>query len=197
MTGTVPAETTPTVPPAGGAGTTPPAGGAGAVAGDLTGIVTAMLPVTDLATSVAWYRRLLGLRYVREFETDGVVTGCALADPAGGYLLSFRLRSATAGDPDLRGEHPLIFGVRDRPALERIRAHATDLGYHPTSGEHGDAAWVEVVDPDGIATRFAWPTGDMSAFSGVRFHPDGRTSFYGAPRLTSDGTDRTPDGEAR
>ncbi len=169
----------------------------GATARDLTGVVAAMLPVTDLAASAAWYGRLLGLRYVREFETDGVVTGCALADPDGRFLLSFRLRGATAGDPDLRGEHPLIFGVRERPALERIRAHAAGLGYRPTSGEHGDAAWVGVVDPDGIATRFAWPTGDMSAFSGVRFHRDGRTSFYGAPRLTSDGTDRMPDGEAR
>ncbi|MFI7708744.1 VOC family protein [Nonomuraea sp. NPDC049480] len=37
-----------------------------------------MLPVSDLASSAAWYRDLLGLEYAREFERDGVVTGCAL-----------------------------------------------------------------------------------------------------------------------
>jgi hypothetical protein len=98
-------------------------------------------------------------------------------------MISFRLRSATAGRPDLRGEHPIIVHVPDRAALDRIRARATDLGYHPTSGEHLDAAWVEVIDPDGIATRFAYPVQPPTTFTGVRFHADGRTTFYDTPQL--------------
>lgn len=152
--------------------------------GEVTGIAVAMLPVSDLAVSAAWYRDLLGLEYAREFRNDdGLVTGCALADFRTGYMISFRLRSATAGRPDLRGEHPIIVAVPDRPALDRIRARAAALGYRPTSGEHLDAAWVEVVDPDGIATRFAFPT-FPKRFVGARFHRDGRTSLYEAPHLS-------------
>jgi catechol 2,3-dioxygenase-like lactoylglutathione lyase family enzyme len=112
-----------------------------------------MLFVTDLMKSVTWYRDLLGLTYLREFENADTVTGCSLADPEAGYLLSFRLRSATAGQPDARGEHPLIFGVHDVETLDRVYAHAEALGYRPTRGAHTDAQWVEVIDPDGMSTR--------------------------------------------
>lgn len=132
-----------------------------------TGVLVAMLPVTDLAVSAAWYRDLLGMTYVREFEHGGLVTGCLLYDQQAGYGVSLRLRSTTAGQADLRGEHPLIFGVADGDALERLRRHAAGLGYDPTSGEHGDGRWVEVIDPDGIATRFVCPTTRSLRFIGV------------------------------
>jgi catechol 2,3-dioxygenase-like lactoylglutathione lyase family enzyme len=153
-------------------------------AGDITGIVVGMLPVTDLAVSAAWYRDLLGIPYLREFAgPDGVVTGCAVADLDTGYMISFRLRGTTAGRPDLRGEHPIILQVRDRAALDRVRARAQALGYRPTGGEHADAAWVEVVDPDGIATRFAVLTSPRATFMGVVFHEDGSATHYDMPRL--------------
>ena len=166
----------------------------------ITGVVVASLPVTDLATSAAWYRDLLGLDYLREFESGGVIGGCALGHPDTGYVLALRLRAATAGQPDLRGEHPLIFGVADPASLDRVHAHAAALGYRPTRGQHRDAAWVEVVDPDGIATRFAYPTRRWTRFIGIHFDGDGSDSEYDAPQLTlpapgvSHGRSGTPSG---
>jgi catechol 2,3-dioxygenase-like lactoylglutathione lyase family enzyme len=152
---------------------------------DIGGIFVAMLPVTDLARTAAWYRDLLGMTYAREFlNDDGIVTGCAIAAPDAGYLIAFRLRSTTAGAPDLRGEHPVILSVPSREALSRIESHAALLGCDPKSGEHGDAAWVEVVDPDGICLRFAYPTNNSTQFTGVHFHRDGRTTFYDTPKLS-------------
>jgi catechol 2,3-dioxygenase-like lactoylglutathione lyase family enzyme len=133
-----------------------------------SGVLSAMLFVTDLSKSVTWYRDLLGLTYLREFENGGTVTGCSLADPEAGFLLSFRLRSATAAQPDARGEHPLIFGVDDPATLDTVYAHAEALGYRPSRGEHTDAQYVEVIDPDGMSTRFAFPIGDWHRFLGVR-----------------------------
>jgi catechol 2,3-dioxygenase-like lactoylglutathione lyase family enzyme len=160
-----------------------PTGVGGIRAGDVTGVFVAMLPVSDLASSAAWYRDLLGLEYAREFERDGVVTGCALYEVHGHYGISFRLRSTTAGQPDLRGEHPIVLRVRDRSALDRIHAHAAALGYAPTRGTHRDAAWVEVIDPDGIATRFACSSVESATFTGVHFDTDGASVFYHEPKL--------------
>jgi catechol 2,3-dioxygenase-like lactoylglutathione lyase family enzyme len=153
------------------------------VPGEVTGIVQAMYPAGDLAASAAWFRDLLGLVYLREFERDGRITGCALYDPHAGYLISLRLRETLPGEAHLRGEHPVIVGVPDRATLARIAGRAAALGYEPVTGEHGDAAWVEVVDPDGTCLRFAYVTGDPSGFVGVRFGADGTITEYGEPRL--------------
>jgi catechol 2,3-dioxygenase-like lactoylglutathione lyase family enzyme len=77
--------------------------------------------VSDLARSAAWYRDLLGLDYVREFSRGGRVTGCALADWNARYL-----RATIAGEPDLRGEHPIIVEAADAAASGCVpgRGHA-------------------------------------------------------------------------
>jgi catechol 2,3-dioxygenase-like lactoylglutathione lyase family enzyme len=139
---------------------------------EITGIVAASLPVSDLARSAVFYRDLLGLTYAREFFDGHTVTGCALADFDHGFMITLRRR-----DADLRGEHPIIVAVPDRATLERIRQRITAAGYAPVAGEHADAAWLEVVDPDGMALRFAVPTAKPHFF-GVT--PDG---FYDTPRL--------------
>jgi hypothetical protein len=87
-------------------------------------------------------------------------------------MISLRRR-----DADLRGEHPVIVGVPDLPALGRIRERITAAGYASTAGEHADAVWLEVVDPDGMCLRFAVPTA-KPVFFGVT--ADG---FYDTPRL--------------
>ncbi|MFG1661378.1 VOC family protein [Micromonospora chersina] len=147
------------------------------------GIVSAMIPASDLSVSVAWYADLLGMRHFREFRRDGVVTGAAIVSSQCSFIISFRLRSTIAKQPDLRGEHPIIVSVADRSALERIRARAEARGYHPTSGEHADAAWVEVLDPDGIALRIAVRTNFAPDFMGVDFLPNGEQQFYGSSTL--------------
>ena len=122
-----------------------------------------MLPVSDIARSAAFYRDLLGLAYRREFSRGGVVTGCALRAPEDRYALALRLRDTTPGKADLRDEHPLIMRVPD--------------------GEHPDAAWIEVRDPDGICIRFAVPTRPWDSFVGLRYEDDDTPVVYDKPRL--------------
>jgi catechol 2,3-dioxygenase-like lactoylglutathione lyase family enzyme len=150
---------------------------------DVHGVLVAMLPVRDLARSAAFYRDLLGLCYRREFSRGGVVTGCALGAPGDAYALALRLRETTPGNADLRAEHPLIFRVADRSALERVHAHAVRLGFAPTRGEHLDAAYVEVTDPDGICTRFGVAKRAWDAFEGVDLAADGTATSYAKPLL--------------
>jgi catechol 2,3-dioxygenase-like lactoylglutathione lyase family enzyme len=83
---------------------------------DVTGILVASVPVRDLARSAAWYRDLLDLDYVREFSDDERVTGCGLVDRTAHYMIALRLRSTIAGEPDLRGEHPIIVEAADAGA---------------------------------------------------------------------------------
>lgn len=151
---------------------------------DIQGVLVAMLPVTDIARSAAFYRDLLGLTYRREFTRGGVVIGCALGAPGDAYAVSLRRRDTTPGNADLRAEHPLIFRVLDRAALDRVFASAQRHGFAPTRGEHADAAYVEVVDPDGICTRFGVARRPWDAFVGVCLAADGTVTEYDEPVLT-------------
>jgi catechol 2,3-dioxygenase-like lactoylglutathione lyase family enzyme len=150
---------------------------------DLTGIVQVCIPVTDLARSAAWYRDLLGLSYVREFSNDAGVTGCALADWQARYLIALRLRRDTAGNADLRGEHPIVLEAASPAAAARVRERAADLGITATSGTHADGSWIEFLDPDGIALRIVHSALGSRGFFGVHFRSDGEPSFYDTPRL--------------
>lgn len=150
---------------------------------DLRGIVQVLIPVTDLERSAAWYRDVLGLEYVREFGDADNVTGCALADWRARFLVALRLRAATAGGADLRGEHPVIIEAVDAAAAERVRARAAARGVGSTCGVHADGAWVEFIDPDGIALRIVHSAAGPREFLGVRFADDGEVVFYGTPRL--------------
>jgi catechol 2,3-dioxygenase-like lactoylglutathione lyase family enzyme len=144
---------------------------------DITGIVQVSLAVSDLARSAAFYRDALDLSYAREFGDRDNVTGCALADFDTGFMIALRRRDTTDGGGDMRGEHPVIVAVADRPALDRVFHRLAAQGFDPTRGEHADAAWVEVVDPDGMCTRFAVAHA-RPEFFGVL--PDG---CYATPRL--------------
>ena len=151
---------------------------------DLLGIVQVTIPVSDLARSAAWYRDLLGLEYVREFVSDGRVTGNALANWDARYLIALRLRSTTAAPADLRGEHPVILEAAGPEAAERVRARAAAAGIRSTSGVHRDGSWTEYLDPDGIAVRVVHSLSGPRGFLGVEFLPDAEPAFYDEPRLT-------------
>jgi catechol 2,3-dioxygenase-like lactoylglutathione lyase family enzyme len=151
---------------------------------DLTGILVVAIPVSDLARSAAWYRDLLDLEYVREFSDGEQVTGCGLADWAVPYMIALRLRSTVPGEPDLRGEHPIILEAADPAAAARLRARAEALGIPVTSGEHKDGTWLEFPDPDGIALRVIHSAAGPRGFLGV-----GADGFYDTPRLALSGVD--------
>jgi len=141
-----------------------------------------MLPVADLAASAAFYRDLFGLDYVREFSIDGVVTGCSMGRPDLSFGLSLRRRDTIPGRADLREEHPLIWSVRSRGDLAAFRQHAQELGLQPTAGEHDDAAWVEVFDPDDIGVRVVFVTRGWTEFHGYEMR-DGVPHHVSAPIL--------------
>ncbi len=149
---------------------------------DLLGIVQVSVPVTDLARSAAWYRDLLDLQYVREFGDRHDVSGCALADFASHYMIALRRRDTTAEHADLRGEHPIIVEAVDEAAANRVRTRAAALGVASTSGEHADGAWIEFIDPDGIALRVVYNASGPQHFIGVLSNDDG-LAFYETPRL--------------
>ncbi len=151
---------------------------------DVLGIVVVAIPVSDLATSAAWYRDLLGLTYAREFSGPDGVTGCALADFEARYMLALRRRDTTRGKADLRGEHPVILQVADADAAQRVQARAWRLGIDSTSGVHADGSWTEFLDPDGIALRIVWDADGPEEFMGVEWGADGEPSFYPEPRLS-------------
>jgi catechol 2,3-dioxygenase-like lactoylglutathione lyase family enzyme len=150
---------------------------------DVTGIVVVSIPVTDLAVSAAWYRDLLQLDYVREFGGQQSVTGCALADFTSRYMIALRLRSATAGQADLRGEHPVVVEAADAAAAERVRARAEALGIPSKSGQHADGHWIEFIDPDGIALRVVHGAAGPRSFLGIRYTGDDDWDLYQTPRL--------------
>jgi catechol 2,3-dioxygenase-like lactoylglutathione lyase family enzyme len=150
---------------------------------DLLGIVQVTIPVSDLARSAAWYRDLLGLDYVREFVSDGQVTGNALADWEARYVIALRLRSTTAAPADLRGEHPVILEAASAEAAERVRVRAAAHGIRSTSGVHRDGSWTEYLDPDGIAVRVVHTAGGPHGFLGVEFRAGQEPTFYDAPRI--------------
>jgi catechol 2,3-dioxygenase-like lactoylglutathione lyase family enzyme len=150
---------------------------------ELLGVVQVTIPVTDLARSAAWYRDVLDLIYVREFTSDDGVTGCALADWEARYFIALRLRSTTAGDADLRGEHPVILEAADAAGAERLRHRAHARGINSTSGTHMDGTWIEFVDPDGIALRIIHSPTGPTTFMGVDFSAEGAAGFYDIPRL--------------
>jgi catechol 2,3-dioxygenase-like lactoylglutathione lyase family enzyme len=131
------------------------------------GILTAMLPVSDLATSASFYARLLGLELRREFVAGGQVTGCSLSRSDLPYALNLRRKSTLpTGDADLRGEHPIIWRVADRSGLDRFREHAEHLGLNPVPRRHDDGDLICVVDPDGHDVLVGLPVRAWTTFQG-------------------------------
>jgi hypothetical protein len=74
--------------------TAPPAGIAG-----LDQITQVKLPVTDLARSVTWHRRLLDQRLWTEFAEDGVLRGTGLIDPQSRFNIALRTGRRVPASP--------------------------------------------------------------------------------------------------
>ncbi len=153
---------------------------------DITGIVQVTVPVTDLARSAAFYRDLLGLTYVREFDDGTQVTGCALADFDARYLIALRRRDTlrSGAEADLRGEHPVVVEAASPEAAARVRDRGAALGIDSTGGTHADGTWLEFLDPDGIALRVVHSPTAVESFLGVNVAAEaGAAGFYDRPRL--------------
>jgi catechol 2,3-dioxygenase-like lactoylglutathione lyase family enzyme len=146
-------------------------------------IAQVKLPVTDLACSVTWYRRLLGLRLWIEFVEDGVLRGAGLIDPQGRFNIALRDRAACASQPSLDGFDVIAFLPTSRSVLEDLAARCDRLGIaHSGIYETGAGPRLDVPDPDGTVVRFYYYTGPTDRFTGIEMH-DGRVvGTYDTPR---------------
>ena len=148
------------------------------------GILVAMLPVSDLVASASFYARLLGLELRREFVANGQVTGCSLSRGDLPYALSLRLKSTLkTGDTDLRGEHPIIWRVADKRALQQFHEHAEHLGLSPSIRRHDDGELVCVVDPDGLDVLVGLPLRAWTTFQGYELTATGYEQSHNHPHL--------------
>lgn len=147
-------------------------------------IAQVKLPVTDLARSVDWYRRLLGLRLYSEFVEDGVPRGAGLIDPRGRFSIALRDRTVCAGTPSLDGFDVLAFTPTSRAVLDELIARCARFGIkHAEPYDTPAGTILDVPDPDGTVLRFYHYTAGTAGFTGVESRAGAIVGFYPEPRL--------------
>jgi glyoxylase I family protein len=133
---------------------------------EFPGMTHVALTVTDLAVSVPWYERLLGLKPVLDEDTGSYHHTVYLLP--GGMILGLhqhRQPHPGAGGPDRFDEHRvgldhLSFGVANRAELQVWPARLEELGIR--HGEIVDAHYgsgLSFRDPDNIALEIFAPPG--------------------------------------
>ena len=142
------------------------------------------LPVTDLARSVAWYRRLLELRLWAEFVEDGVLRGAGLIDPRGRFNIALRDRTVCAGRPDLGGFDVVAFLPASRSVLDDMVRRCDRLGVaHNGIEDTPGGPRLDIPDPDRTVLRFYHFTGATDGFTGIEFRDGQFVGSYDTPRL--------------
>ena len=142
------------------------------------------LPVTDLARSVSWYRKLFDLRLWVEIVEDGVLRGAGLIDPQGRFNISLRDRAVCASQPDLHGFDVVAFVPTSGSVLDDLTARCERLGIahngiEPTpAGPH-----LDIPDPDGTVLRFYHFTAPTDGFTGVEMRDGEFVGNYDTPRI--------------
>jgi catechol 2,3-dioxygenase-like lactoylglutathione lyase family enzyme len=127
------------------------------------------LTVTDLPTSVAWYRRLIGTDPVLDEDTgpfhhvvfaigDGTLLGLHAFGSGTGSGTGGSAGRGDRFDERRPGLDHVAFGCADRAELDKWRQRLDDLGID--HGEIVDAHYgsgLSVRDPDNIALEFFAP----------------------------------------
>lgn len=125
---------------------------------ELAGIHHVKIPVTDLARSLLWYRRVFGLRPTMEFpDGDGVICGFAGEVPGlNRTTVAFRVNPAAAEGS--RGFDPVSFAVATRDDLQRWVEHLDGLGVIHSPIVEASIGWLLIFDdPDGITLHlYTW-----------------------------------------
>jgi catechol 2,3-dioxygenase-like lactoylglutathione lyase family enzyme len=148
-------------------------------------IAQVKLPVTDLARSVDWYRRLLGLRLWVEIVEDGVLRGAGLIDPQQRFNIALRDRSVCASQPDLDGFDVVAFLPSSRTVLEDLAERCDRLGVTRSEIQDGpEGSRLDVPDPDGTVLRFYHFTASTEGFTGVEYRDGELVRWYETPRLS-------------
>jgi catechol 2,3-dioxygenase-like lactoylglutathione lyase family enzyme len=120
----------------------------------ITGIHHIKFPVSDLTTSIAWYRRVLGFEVELEFPDEhGTVRG------VGGTLpgldgVGFALRENPEAARAFAGFDAISFGIADRAAAEAWTSKLDELGVEHSPVIDATIGWIVLFhDPDGIEIR--------------------------------------------
>jgi glyoxylase I family protein len=126
----------------------------------LGGVHHFSLTVTNIAASVAWYRRTLGLIEVMNEEHAGG-RAVVLMHPAGQLFIGLHAHATNAGEPfdeTRTGLDHISIGVADRGELEAWERRLRDLGvsYSPIY-ERSYGALLVFRDPDNIQLELISP----------------------------------------
>jgi catechol 2,3-dioxygenase-like lactoylglutathione lyase family enzyme len=111
-------------------------------------------PVSDLATSRAWYERVLGFQVTSEFEDeDGIVRGVAGSAPGLGDA-GLALRQNPEAAKGFAGFDPVSFGIADRAAADAWAAWLDSQGVNHSPVIDATVGWIiSFHDPDGLEIR--------------------------------------------
>jgi glyoxylase I family protein len=117
------------------------------------------ITVSDLATSEAWYTKLLGVEPVLDEDTGPFRH---IVYPVGGTLLGLHgfpdLATTDAFDERRPGLDHIAFGCADRAELERWAEHLDALGIaHGGVVDAGYGSGLSFRDPDNIALELFAP----------------------------------------
>ncbi len=128
---------------------------AGAVS-PVTGFSHVQLRVHDLAVSLEWYRRALGLEPWVADLTAGYAT---LRHPGTGVVVVLTAGGGAVGaDPGAGALDHLAFAVPDGASLEAWADHLTELGMaHPGVVLEDRRPSLQLRDPDGTAVELVAP----------------------------------------
>lgn len=121
------------------------------MAATIVGIHHVKIPVTDLATSRAWYERVFGFRTRWEYADDGGTVRGVAGEIAG---IGVGIRENPTAAAGCAGFDPVSFAIADRAAAEAWVAHLDEIGVeHSPIGAGPDGWLLDVLDPDGLAIR--------------------------------------------
>jgi glyoxylase I family protein len=115
--------------------------------------------VSDLATSVAWYQRLIGAEPVLDEDT-GPFRHVVFAIGGGQLIGLHGFPDHAAGEFDERrnGLDHIAFGCADRATLEGWQKHLDDLGIaHGGIVDAHYGSGLSFRDPDNVALEFFAP----------------------------------------
>lgn len=150
-------------------------------------IAQVKLPVTDLATSVAWYTAVLDLRLWVEIVEDDEVRGVGLIDREERFNVSLRLREHCAARPVLSGFDVVAFTPSSREAMDALAERCDRLGVARSAIADGvEGSRLDIPDPDDTVLRFYHFTAPTDGFTGIVMGHDGPAATYDVPRLHVD-----------
>ncbi|HXE57052.1 MAG TPA: VOC family protein [Gemmatimonadales bacterium] len=112
-----------------------------------------LLQVADLERSLAFYRRVLGLRPLERPARPGPAPGAALAAPGADEPLVELVERPDAAPVPRRGRlglYHFAIKVPDRAALGRLLAHLAANGVPVGMADHLVSEAVYLADPDGL-----------------------------------------------